>query len=185
MQIRTELNDGLVQQSSGLVLPRRFTAREELKHESTGEELDLEMEIAVDGRGRATLRRFSVSGPALTGRAIKSLPVRTLVQDATAAAARTFGLPAGESGGRRTITHSEALLTIDSPEPRQGRAVGDERLRKVAELYRQRVSQGSRSPDQDIADLYGVHRTTAAKWVGRARAAGHLGPARPGAAGEV
>ena len=62
--------------------------------------------------------------------------------------------------------------------------VTDELLAEVAEVYRDANSHGS-APTQAVADYFQRPRSTAAKWVQRARAEGFLGPAVERRAGEV
>lgn len=68
--------------------------------------------------------------------------------------------------------------------PRQGSPVTDHQLGEVAQLYRAAIAQGV-PPTQTIADEMHAARSTAARWVGKARERGFLGAALPGRAGEA
>lgn len=68
-------------------------------------------------------------------------------------------------------------------ESRKGRALSDAHFEGVAELYRQRVRAGSRTPNKDLAAELGVASKTVANWVGEARNRNLLPrPSRPGVA---
>lgn len=64
-------------------------------------------------------------------------------------------------------------------EPRRGRPrlYAPDHFARVAAVHQVATQQGSRSPTLDVARRWGVSRSAAAKWVARARAAGHLPPA--------
>ncbi len=57
-------------------------------------------------------------------------------------------------------------------------------LRRVAETYRTAMRLGQ-PPTKRVADEHHVSRTTASRWIRRARDLGFLGPARPRVAGEI
>lgn len=61
--------------------------------------------------------------------------------------------------------------------------VGDETLREVALTYRTAHARGQ-APTQAVMERWYVSRSTASRWVKRARQAGMLGPATPRVAGE-
>jgi hypothetical protein len=71
----------------------------------------------------------------------------------------------------------------DDDRPRRGAAVSDDRLRRVAGVYRAALENGD-PPTQTVADVLHASRPTAARWVAAARERGLLGAAVPGKAGE-
>jgi hypothetical protein len=66
---------------------------------------------------------------------------------------------------------------------RSGSPLTAEHLSEVAERYRKALKQGL-PPTQTVADEMHAARSTAARWVAKARERGLLGPARRGRAGE-
>lgn len=79
----------------------------------------------------------------------------------------------------------EMKFSTPTTEPkRKGRPplYGPEHFAKVAEKYMQAWAT-SDAPTQAVADAFTVERSTAAKWVARARGMGLLGEARPGRPG--
>jgi hypothetical protein len=71
----------------------------------------------------------------------------------------------------------------DARRPRRGSPVTDEHLRRVAALYRAALERGD-PPTQTVGDEMHAGRSTAARWVAKARERGLLGEALPGKAGE-
>jgi hypothetical protein len=78
---------------------------------------------------------------------------------------------------------SEASGRRAGPSPRPGEKQAPD-LQRIAELYRRAVA-GGMAPSHDIAAEFGVTRTTARKWVQRARERGLLAPALGRRAGEA
>ena len=79
--------------------------------------------------------------------------------------------------------------SVASAKPRRGRTGrpverGPEHLAQVAEIYRKAFRAGER-PTKVVAERWKVSRTTAAKWVARAREAGMLGATTQRRAGGV
>jgi hypothetical protein len=68
--------------------------------------------------------------------------------------------------------------------PRKAGPVDDETLRKVADTYRTAHARGE-PPTRAVMAQWCVSRSTASRWVYRAREAGMLGPAVPRVAGEA
>lgn len=68
-------------------------------------------------------------------------------------------------------------------EPRVG-LLNDETLDEVADVYR-RAHARHQPPTRAVMDEWHVSRSTASRWIRRAREAGRLGAARPRVAGEL
>lgn len=68
--------------------------------------------------------------------------------------------------------------------PKKGGPLGNDVLRKVADLYREALDQGL-PPNQHVADRLGISRSTATKRIMKARQANFLGPTTPGKQGEA
>jgi hypothetical protein len=72
----------------------------------------------------------------------------------------------------------------DARRPHRGSPVTDENLRQVAKLYRAAIKRGD-PPTETVAETMHIARSTAARWVTRARERKLLGPALRGRAGEA
>lgn len=170
---------------SDFAAPRRFVA--------SGDLISLDIEVSRDGIGRCLaveVRAGSRSDP-LTSASLR-LPLATLTRQAVAAAARMY-TPVGESDQpvfRLLSTPSDAGedfyqgFTEKARRPRSGSPLTDDHLRQVAELYRAAVKRGD-PPDETIAREMHAARSTAARWVAKARERGILGPSVRGRAGEA
>ena len=96
---------------------------------------------------------------------------------------RGLGLDALLAALRDALRHSDDDVVRQAAEVLQGPQAGRPRLYpadhfpRVAGVYQAAVARGSRSPTMDVARAWSVSRSAAAKWVARARAAGHLPPA--------
>lgn len=106
-------------------------------------------------------------GPEVTGEGLRQLPVRAILRKATA------GLPP-----------MAFVLAVSRPSPELFRRVNDEALAIVSAVYRAGLEEG-KPPTQVVADYLQMPRSTAARWIARARERGLLGPATPGKAGET
>jgi hypothetical protein len=73
---------------------------------------------------------------------------------------------------------------LDRRGQRGGRGVGTDFYKGIALEYR-RLYEQQPGPTSTIARRRGVHRSTASRWVRRARELGYLGPAMPRRAGEA
>ncbi len=84
--------------------------------------------------------------------------------------------PAGDEAWRK------AMKPIREARRRRGpRKLDDAHYRKVAEVYREHVD---RSPTKAVAEIFGIERSMAEKYVRGARDRKFLGPAQRGKAGE-
>jgi hypothetical protein len=88
----------------------------------------------------------------------------------------TFLLPDDTTG---STSGDEAV-----PRPVRGTSMTPEFLKLVAETYRAAVASGSRSPVEDLRRELGASRSTAGRWVLRARKDGYLREAIGRIAGE-
>jgi hypothetical protein len=164
-------------------VPRRFVAENET--------VSLHIEIADDGNPRC--RAVEVRGEHLSSDDLR-LPLVRLVRHAVASAAVAVTPDAdGDiSGvavlagllqrGKRELDFYQRY-TSDTDQPRRGQSVPDERLWRVAGLYREALERGD-PPTQTVADVMHASRPTAARWVAAARTRGMLGAAVRGRGGE-
>lgn len=193
MQIELKPGRNVVQPDGTLLsIPRRFTARAQnvalapFKPDKDGD-FEVELEVEVDERGRASCRSFTCRGPNVTGSALR-LPLRDLVQDATAEAAR---VAYAMEHGTATPSRPDILVELSTRIPRKGKRLSDDHYREVAELYQALVRGGIRgtgsslAPGPAIAERYGVSVSTVKnRWLPEARRRGHLGEAKRNTAGE-
>lgn len=157
----------------------------------TAEVADLDVEVDVvavpaegERAGRLVCRELRVrqrdDGPAVTGEALRSVPVAFLTQAAARQMARTDApdvLPGvgSELAVGPLITAKLAELGKQGPT--------EEVLATAAYLYRLAVVIGY-GPRSAIEEAFGVSRSTAGRWIALARERGHLGPVEgPGRAG--
>ena len=104
---------------------------------------------------------------------------------------RNYDATRAALAARRKLLEDEDGRAVGSPDygplrTSVGRMRGEERLRAVAGLYRELVEvQGRTRYSAHLADAFGVSTQRAKELVAEARAAGLLGPATPGAAGEA
>ena len=135
-----------------------------------------------DERGRHT-------GPYVTSTAFRDLALTDLLGRAVEAAV-TVAVKV-----ERSADEASGTLRQPTDEERQGfarryrrdgrRLPDDERLARVAEVYREAILLGER-PTQAVADALGVARSTAGRWVQEARTHSYLRPAPgPRIAGEI
>jgi len=80
------------------------------------------------------------------------------------------------------VTHTAAVKDALRPRRTTG-AVTDEKLREVADVYRA-AHNAHRPPTKAVMEEWHVERSTASRWIRRARDVGYLGRARPRTAGE-
>ena len=166
----------------GYAVPRRFTAETDT----------LALDIEVDGDGTPHCRGVAVRALAdedVTSETLR-LPLARLTRQAVAGASRYFAPtePGGDPifhlfrrGPRDAEFYNE--YTQDARRPRQGSPLSDDHLLRVAELYRAALKRGD-PPTQTIADELHAARSTAARWVAKARERQFLGASLPGQAGE-
>jgi hypothetical protein len=173
----------------GLAAPQRFIA------EMQG--LRLEIEVLDSGQGRViALEVRAPDAGRIASDDLRRLPISRLTRQAVAGAAQH--VKAGKVAPRTLLAaminksrpQAEAdaafyrQFTDHARSPRQGSPLTDENLRQVADIYRAADKRGD-PPTQKVADVMHVARSTAARWVGKARKQGFLGPALKGRSGEA
>jgi hypothetical protein len=164
---------------NGFAVPRHFIAE--------GDPVSIEVEVETDGTGycRALEVRPRGKGAAVTSESLR-ISVPKLTKQAVALAARLY--PPNE-GFKFVSTPPDAAAafyedyTKDARRPRRGSPLTDSNLRQVADLYRAALKRGD-PPTQTVADELHVARSTAARWVTKARERNLLGPSLRGRAGE-
>lgn len=169
-------------------VPRQFAAETELGEVG----VTLEMEIAVNERLQATctaLRVQAGEGGQVTGDLLRQVPLARLLREAVATAASMFKFQRRLPGGGARFElfpggDAAADIYERAKAPRRGLPLTDDELREVADIYREAVARGDRSPTRAVGEAKHAARSTAARWVGKARKKGFLGPAMPGRAGE-
>ena len=149
-------DDGLVDIGDGLKIPARITVRAE----APGVEMVTLVAEYDRKSGRYVARSIQVdpiAGNEVTGEMLRSIPVATILR-----------------GGVRSAIRSAMLLSGDIP-PENIRKKGptEEALRWVARIYRWALLEGD-APTQAVAYELDIPRSTAGRWVTRARDRGLL-----------
>lgn len=194
----------LVRIASQYAVPARFTCS--FEHLDDLSSPVCHMSVAVrDGRPlcEALSLELGSDGQRIDGEDLRRIPVRTYMRLAIDQVAMWI-LPAPDPDSplfiegqqwlserfddehiaiRLTaITDIEAVKALLRPQRVSG-AVTDETLLEVADVYRRTHAAGA-APTAAVAQEWNVSRSTASRWIRRAREAGHLGRARARAAGE-
>jgi len=162
-------------------VPGRMTAS--IQHASLPVTVELALEVDYTTRA-VRCWRFNCTETStpkgVTGEKLRKLPVERIIRSVLAAAAEDV------QGWSLDWTNSEAdflqAVTIGNPAAR--RAMTPEHLTEVARVYRKAVASRLPAPVQEVADHFGRPRSTAARWVQKARAQGLLGKTNRGRAGE-
>jgi hypothetical protein len=159
-----DLRDRAVLPSGGIAV-QTFTTQ--ARGRALRYHVDLELEFR-NGRYEVTalIARRKKGGPEVTGEGLRQLPVKAIVREAT-----------------RKLPPAAFVLAISRPSRDLFRRVNDEALGIVSVVYRAALEE-AKPPTQTLADYLGMPRSTAARWIARARERGFLGPATPGKAGE-
>jgi Family of unknown function (DUF6214) len=158
-----------------------------------GVEVELQAEVTVE-RGRAIPRCTELimradESASVTGELLRRVPVARILAQAVVTPLVMVKIDETRPGTRRITGHD---LTPDklyeryvegARRPRRGSPITDENLEQVAELYRAAVGRGD-PPTQTVADAMGIPRSTAARWVAKARERKLLGPSLRGRGGE-
>jgi hypothetical protein len=199
----------LVPISARFALPARFFAR----IQPADPDLPAcELTVVVE-HGRPVCEELRLQrtpgGPPLGGTLLRRVPVADYVRRATDALGQqilsnafsgqgpftitadgaTYPLPVKQLEDGRVATRVVGLTgTTDyraaTRAPRERGRVSDDTLRQVAHIYRTAHAQGA-PPTRAVMQQMHVSRTTAGRWVARARQRGYLRPARPRAPGEI
>jgi hypothetical protein len=155
----------------GLAVPRRLRL--------TADKLELpylvKLEVVLEA-GRFICEQLTCSrrkdGPPVTGEGIRALPIASMIRR---------GVEPEVLNAQRVDADTVKLTPIEIPDRLTGPT--PEALRAVAVIYRLAYATGS-PPTKAVMDRFGLPRSTAGRWVARARDAGLLGAASPRKAGE-
>jgi len=142
---------------------------------------NVEAIVSVDPDGAAvsveqmTIRRRE-GGPAITGDGIRKLAVQAIVRSAV-----REGIHDGIGRDIPTGSAAVALGMLLTSEAARMKAAGptDETIEWVGRVYQLSELVGD-PPTQAVEQAFGVSRSTAGAWIGRARAAGHIRPVNSG-----
>jgi uncharacterized protein DUF6214 len=167
-------------------VPQRFGATASL---DSGHEVELEIEVDEDGTAACLALTVHEGGP-ITTDVLRGVHVRPLLREALTEAARPYEqleggdirMPVFSSSIERAKLYEQ--FSKGSRRPRRGSPLTKENLSRVAELYRAALENGD-PPTQTVADAMHATRSTASRWVAKAREHGFLGPAVRGRAGEA
>jgi hypothetical protein len=165
------------------IVPQRFTAT----GASAG--VGVSLTVETDGRGVARCTALELrqleGGDPITGSTLRELPSPTrLLREALAAVAgEVQALPGGGARGDFSGRADVADFERHVRRPRRGSPLTNEELERVVTIYRAALDRGDPAT-QAVADELHLARSTAARWVAKARERGLLGPALPGQAGE-
>ena len=181
---------GVANYGSQFVIPREFKARvDDTRYPAV---IAMRVVVADGGRAECDLLECSrrAGGPPITGEVLREIPVAAILRDVLAAAALEIQFDA--EGARLLQRAGQARLDdlfvkyheVTREPARRGVPVTDGRLREVASVYRGAALAGLPAT-KTVAEVMHVSRSTAARWVMKARDAGLLGKARPGRSGEI
>jgi hypothetical protein len=165
-------------------VPRRFVSTVRDKDLS----VEVEMETEVDDRGRPHCRRLEVrplDHAEVTGDTLRRIPIARWLGFLMTEAMWRVTAPGEMQTGMLQAERAEFYerYAQGARRPRSGSPITADHLCKVAELYRAALERGD-PPTQTVADEMYAARSTAARWVAKARERGLLGPSLPGRAGE-
>jgi hypothetical protein len=148
--------------------------------------LKLDLSVQVDWAGRGIVRELNVltDGPQ-TGISIsllRRIPVDTLMRFAMAQASVPIRLrPDIQAGAFQLQSEPEnsptAWVSGGPLEPGRGRDTPPDRIARVAEIYKDAVANGSRSPVDMVVKMMGYSSATASRDLKEARKRGLLPPA--------
>ncbi len=184
VQISPSARAAPVPVAAGRVVPSRFVARIDLPGAAI-----LGLDIRVTERGAEIVRlaleaRDWLAPGGITASELRSVRVRESLQRALRAAARPITWREGdwfriEDDSADERRHSYAVTFDGGRDPSNGRGqrVTRPELERAAGLYRQALALGKRDPTATVARALPKSRSTAARWIMRARREGLLGPA--------
>jgi hypothetical protein len=166
-------------------VPRSFTARTEIDA-LPGISIELDIEVSDRLQAHCSGLRLSAGSGQVTSETLRQIAVGRLAREAVATVASFFERDETAPGNFWMFPPADVAAEIfaDARRPRRGIPLTDADLEEVADLYREAVAGGDTSPTLTISERKHVGRSTAARWVSRARARGYLGPAVRGRAGE-
>jgi hypothetical protein len=154
-----------------------------------GLKVRMRIEITRPFRARCTeLTILGSSQAAVTAEALRRVSLARLVKEAVAETAAHFEFrgttPDGTSRFAMFSGAAEGIYEATLASTGRGASLTDDDLKEIAEIYRAAIASGSRSPTHDVGERKHVARSTAARWIARARSKGLLGPAIRGRGGE-
>ena len=139
------------------------------------------MEVELDDDGSPHCRALEVRAGDdgdVSSTILRGVPVAQLLSEVVTAAAFKIAPPPTEDSAPKLAPDSYRETQLHQT------PLTDENLQQVATLYRAAVEQGDH-PTETVANAMHVSRSTAARWVTRARKRGFLGPAMRGRGGEA
>lgn len=144
---------------------------------------DVDADIVVTDAGRAEVHRLTVSkrddGEPVTGAALRSIAVQAVVK---AYVKMEVGAWLPVDPGTRVV----AFGILEESEAQRLRGLGPvpETLEAVSKVYRL-ADFLEDPPTKSVEAAFGVSRSTAGAWIGRARSAGLIPPAKDGTDGQA
>jgi hypothetical protein len=146
----------------------------------------VEIDIEVDDRGAPSCRGLRIvpyeDGPPVTGTLLRDVAIDRLMRRAVTR--DTFRLEPQDPGLARAVRFDARSFLEHyrhgARQPRRGAPVTAADLSNIADMYRTEFETGSTSPTKAIAETFRVDRSTARRWVQRARKEGLLGQPRQG-----
>jgi hypothetical protein len=182
---------GLTDEIAPYPRDRRYAVPRHFRSTARDEEVGVEVEVEtdVDDLGHPHCRRLEIRplrDGEVTGETLRRIPIaRWLGLLMTAA----IWKPSGRPGELQTGIPQPELAEFyrrhgqAGRRPRSGSPLSTDHLKEVADRYRAALDRGE-PPTQAVANEMHAARSTAARWVAKARERGLLGPSLPGRAGE-
>lgn len=168
------LTERSVTVAPGVLLPTRGRAELTDYH---GYNVEAIVSVDPDGASveQMTIRRRE-GGPAITGDGIRKLAVQAIVRSAV-----REGIQDGIGRDIPTGSAAVALGMLLTSEAERMKAAGPtgETIEWVGRVYQLSELVGD-PPTQAVEQAFGISRSTAGAWIGRARAAGHISPVSGG-----
>jgi len=191
MAFRITVHHALTDEIAPFARDRRYAVPRLIHASATDEDLglDLGLEVEIGDRGEPRCRQLEVRATGedeVTGETLRRVPVARLLGLVLAVAAWKVTSPTTMQTGMAAGAMREFYQSYarGSRRPRRGSPLTDANLRQVAELYRAAFDRGD-PPTATIAGELHIARSTAARWVAKARERGLLGPSIRGRAGEA
>ncbi|MFE9601971.1 hypothetical protein [Streptomyces hokutonensis] len=170
---------GWVRSSASTAVPSQIRALLHLEEPP----VVVQMFITVDAGARALIREIAVSPQAvdvaITTSLLRRVPVDYLLRYALEKASVTAkGRPDIHEGAFQLNSDPEHQAWVSPPPPSVGRGhdVPLDRVQRAAEVYKQALASGSRSPGMEVAAAMGYSRATAARDIRQARERGLIAP---------
>lgn len=165
-----------------------WTARNEMIwHDPTGKAWTLEFRFELVG-GRVACTRFCVwshDGAPITTSVLRSMPLTRLTTEMRAQLDLPPDVPASPDSHLQDQSDAHGRLTAYQAPTRPGPPGPSAlKLEAVGRIYSEAYRRGE-APTAAVAERLSISRSTAAKWVMKAREVGILGPATPRRAGGV